>query len=146
MKAVARSYFWWPGLDKEIKDQAQSCEACRSVKTCPGTAPLHPWLWPARPWQRVHIDFAGPFMNRTFLIVIDAHSKWPEVIEMKSTTAQRTIGELRKLFAAYGLPEQVVSDNGPQFVSDDFTTFMKMNGTHQVMAQQKGSFKPSRKL
>ena len=132
MKSVARSYFWWPGLDKEIEKQAQSCEACRTVKSCPATAPLHPWLWPARPWQRVHIDFAGPFMNRTFLIVIDAHSKWPEVIEMNSTTAQQTIVELRKLFAAYGLPEQLVSENGPQFLSEDFATFVKMNGIKHI--------------
>ena len=71
-------------------------------------------------------------MNRTCLIVIDTHSKWPEVIEINSTTAQRTIVELRKLFAAYRLPEQLVSDNGPQFVSDDFTTFMKMNGIKHI--------------
>jgi len=102
----------------------------------------------------VHIDFSGPFKNRTFLIVIDANSKWPEVIEMHSTTAQKTITELRKLFAAYGLPEQLVSDNGPQFVSDEFATFMKMNGIkhircdhtiHPAMVPQRGLSKPSRK-
>ena len=71
-------------------------------------------------------------MGRTFLIVIDAHSKWPEVVEMTTTTAQRTITELRKIFAAYGLPEQLVSDNGPQFVSDDFASFMKMNGIKHI--------------
>ena len=51
---------------------------------------------------------------------------------MNSTTPQRTIVELHKLFAAYGLPEQLVSDNGPQFISDDFTTFMKMNGIKHI--------------
>ena len=108
MKSVVRSYFWWPGLDKEIEEQAQRCEACRAVKICPATAPLHPWLWPARSWQIVHIDFAGSFMNRIFLIVIDAHSKWPEIIKMNSTTAQRTIVELRKLFGAYGVARREV--------------------------------------
>ena len=82
MKSVARSYFWWPGLDKVIEEQAKSCEACQAVKSCTATAPLHPWLWPERPLQRVHIDFAGPFMNRTFLVLTDAHSKWLEVIEI----------------------------------------------------------------
>ena len=51
---------------------------------------------------------------------------------MNSTTAQRTIVELRKLFAAYGLPEQLVSDNGPQFLSNDFATFVKMNGIKHI--------------
>lgn len=55
----------------------------------------------------IHIDFAGPFLGRTFMVVVDAHSKWPEVIEMKTTTASSTIQELRTLFASYGLPEQL---------------------------------------
>ncbi|CAC5425906.1 unnamed protein product [Mytilus coruscus] len=64
-------------------------------------------------------------------IVIDAHSKWPEVIPMKSTTSTQTIRVLRTIFARAGLPEQIVSDNGPQFVSAEFQTFIKMNGiTH----------------
>jgi len=132
MKSIARSYFWWPSFDSELEEKAQSCVACQSVKNSPPSVPLHTWLWPAKPWQRVHIDFAGPFMNRTFLL-IDAHSKWPEVIEMDSTTAQKTITELCKLFAAYGPPEQIVSDNRPQlFVSDGFVTFVKMNGIKHI--------------
>ena len=95
-------------------------------------APLHPWTWPAKPWQRINIDFAGPFEGRMFLVVVDAHSRWPEVIEMKSTTATATIQELRRLFAAYGLPIQLVSDNGPQFVATEFKTFMKSNGIKHI--------------
>ena len=67
-----------------------------------------------------------------FLIAIDAHSKRPEVVEMKSTTAQRTLEELRKMFAAYGLPSQVVTDNGPQFVSEEFAAVMKQNGIKHI--------------
>ena len=44
-----------------------------------------------------------------FFVIVDAHSKWAEVIEIKSTTAAAIITELRWLFATYGLPEQVVS-------------------------------------
>ena len=132
MKSLARSYLWWPGLDKELEDCAKSCVACQAVKSAPAKAPLHPWLWPAKPWQRVHVDFAGPFLGKTFLIVVDAHSKWPEVMEMTSTTALKTIMELRKLFAAYGLPEQLVSDNGPQFVSEEFAIFLKSNGIKHI--------------
>ncbi len=67
-----------------------------------------------------------------FLIVVDTHSRWPEVIEMKSTTSTATIQELRRLFAAYGLPSQVVSDNGPQFASAEFKSFMKSNGIKHI--------------
>ena len=85
-----------------------------------------------QPWQRIHIDFAGPMNGQNFLIVVDSHSKWLEVIEMKSTTATATIKELRRLFATYGLPEHLVSDNGPQFTSADFAEFMKVNGIKHI--------------
>ena len=129
MKAVARSYMWWPGMDKELEECAKSCQSCQGIKSAPPVAPLHPWLWPDKPWQRIHLDFAGPFLGRMFLIVVDAHSKWPEVIEMTTTTTSRT---MRKIFAANGLPQQVMSDNGPQFASSEFAMFMKMNGIKHI--------------
>ena len=132
MKAVARSYMWWPGIDKEIEKCAQGCMACPSVQGAPAPAPLHPWLWPDRPWDRIHIDFTGPFLGRNFLLIVDAHSKWPEVIEMRTTSATQTIQELRQIFAAYGLPRQMVSDNGPQFCSEEFRRFAKENGIKHI--------------
>ena len=112
MKAIARSYLWWPGLDQELESLAKSCLQCSVTK---GTPQLHPWVWPEAPWQRVHIDFAGPFMHKMFLVVVDACTKWPEVVIMSDTTAEKTVDALRAIFATHGLPEQVVSDNGPQF-------------------------------
>lgn len=46
MKAVARSYFWWPDLDKEVEQLASGCITCQSVKNTPPGVPLHPWVWP----------------------------------------------------------------------------------------------------
>ena len=46
---------------------------------------MHPWEWPSKPWERLHIDFAGPLLAKSFLIVVDAYSKWAEVIEMQQT-------------------------------------------------------------
>ena len=91
MKAVARGYFWWPGLDQDIQDLGAECQTCLAVKHSPTTSVLHPWEWPPRPWQRVHIDFAGPFHSANFLVAVDAHSKWPEVEIMGSTTTAKTI-------------------------------------------------------
>ena len=52
---------------------------------------------------------------------------------MTSTTSQRIIAVLRDMFSSYGLPEEVVSDNGPPFVSHDFSNFMKMNGIKHTL-------------
>ena len=68
MKAVARSYFWYPGLDQDIELKAQSCTSCQAVKNAPPAAPLHPLLWPTKPWQRIHVDFAGPFNGKTYIL------------------------------------------------------------------------------
>ena len=89
-------------------------------------------MWPKSPWQRVHLDFAGPFQGHMFLVAVDAHSKWPEVAIMKSTTSAKTIEVLRTMFSAHGLPEQIVTDNGPQFVSEDFEAFLKQNGIKHI--------------
>ena len=51
---------------------------------------------------------------------------------MKETTASQTIARLRSLFASFGLPEQLVTDNGPQFVSEEFSHFLKSNGIKHI--------------
>ena len=63
---------------------------------------------------------------------MDAHSKWPEIIPMPTITANRTILEMRKVFATYGCPKQLVSDNGPQFCSREIGSFLKMNGVKHI--------------
>ena len=79
-------------------------------------------------WQHIHVDFASPFLGKMFLLIVDAHSKWPEVYEMPSTTSSATVRVLRYLFAAYGLPLHLVLDNGPQCTSEEVTAFLKSNG------------------
>ena len=70
-----------------------------------------------------------------FLIVIDSFSKWPEVIVMKSTTATKTNDEWCCLFSRWGIPEQIVCNNGPQFKSDEFKKILSENGiTHLTTA------------
>ncbi|XP_029965625.1 uncharacterized protein K02A2.6-like [Salarias fasciatus] len=132
MKEIARSYFWWPGLDAAIEEKAKSSSDCEKLRNQPQLAPLHPWEWPEEPWQRIHIDFAGPLENHMFLAAVDAHSKWPEVAVMKNTSSYRTIEELRSMFSRYGLPKQLVSDNGLQPVSEEFETFMEKNGIQHI--------------
>ena len=78
------------------------------------------------------MDFAGPFMGSMFLVVVDAYSKWLEVIPMTTTSAGKTIALLRQLFARYGLPQILVSDNGPQFTTKEFEECMRANGVHHM--------------
>ena len=95
---------------------------------------MHPWEYPKYAWQRLHIDYAGPFLNHSFLIIVDAYSKWPEVIPMQSTNSVSTIRALMQVFATHGLPERIVSDNGPQFASQEFKEFMDINGIRHTFS------------
>ena len=63
-----------------------------------------------------------------YLVVIDAHSKWMDVHIMHRTTSAATIMKLMEIFAAYGLPETIVSNNGPHFTSTEFENFLAGNG------------------
>lgn len=118
---------WWPTIDNQIEDDVRKCVSCALVKDLPPHIPLHPWEWPCKPWQRVHADFAGPFKSHYLLIILDAHSKWPEIFDMVSTTTEATISKYREVFAHYGILQRLVTDNGPQFTSDAFKVFMARN-------------------
>ncbi|UYV84327.1 K02A2.6-like [Cordylochernes scorpioides] len=114
IKAVARSHFWWPNLDTQIEFLVNKCRSCQQSQDGPNKGKWQPWRWSTRPCQIIHIDFANK-ENINLLIVVDSHSKWIEAIPMRETTTRKTIEQLRRLFSSYGLPEELVSDNGPQF-------------------------------
>lgn len=117
MKSLARLYVWWPNLDIDIENIVRRCQACQVQQSRPTPAVGNPLKWPRKPWQRIHVDFAGPFQGEMFLVIVDSHSKWLEVLKMQSTSAERTINALRYQLSLHGLPEELVSDNGPQFIA-----------------------------
>ena len=131
MKALRRSFLWWPGLDNAIEQLAKRCAGCQINLKSPTKSSLHPWEWPSAPWERIHIDFTGPFLGHMFLIEVDAHSKWLEVQIMKTTTASKTVDVLQQIFGRFGVPKQIVSDNGPQFTSEQFQAFVRNRRTEQ---------------
>uniref|UniRef100_A0A5S6Q0K3 RNA-directed DNA polymerase n=1 Tax=Trichuris muris TaxID=70415 RepID=A0A5S6Q0K3_TRIMR len=131
MKSMARFQVWWPGIDKEIEKHVNQCEPCQRNRQRPPEVPLIPWNVPTEPWTRIHVDIAGLFEDRYWLVVVDAHSKWLEVIPMRNTVSTCVTKRLRGLFAIFGLPKAIVSDNGPQFVSEEFEAFCDNNNiTH----------------
>ena len=140
MKELGRSYVWWPGLDKTLESLTASCSKCLEKRPMPSKAALHPWEWPKVPWHRVHVDHAGPVNGNSFLILVDAHTKWVEICKVSGTTSKETIGKLQHMFAQFGLPVSLVSDNGPCFTSAEFKEFMKNCGVkHHLIAVYKPS-------
>jgi transposase InsO family protein len=133
MKALARGSIWWPGMDRAIEKSASACLQCQQLRPEAPASPLLPWPAPAGPWQRVHVDFAGPVNGRMLLVVVDAFSKWLDVHITATTTASAAIEKLRQSFCTHGLPETLVSDNGPCFASNEFSDFCRRNGVRHVL-------------
>ncbi|XP_037927878.1 uncharacterized protein K02A2.6-like [Teleopsis dalmanni] len=111
---------------------AKSCSNCAAAAKMPTKTTLHPWPKPSDSWVWLHIDYAGPIDSYYYLVVIDAFSKWLEIIQTKSLTATQTISSLKEIFARFGLPKTIVSDNGTQFVSHQFQQFLAENGINHI--------------
>lgn len=107
-KAMCRSYFWWPGIDKDVESMIKSCKACNLLLPDPKMTELIPWKSAQAPWSRIHIDYAGPFKGFHFLVVVDSFSKWIEVGKTKHPNADFTLNTIYELFCRFGLPDEIV--------------------------------------
>ena len=125
MKGIARTHVWWPKIDEHIEHVVRNCSECQLQQPLPTAAPVHPLVWPKTPWYRLHLDYAGPFHGRMWLVLVDASSKWAEIIPVKEANSRNTILALESIFARFGLPQQIFSDNGSQFTSDEFRAFCR---------------------
>lgn len=90
MKSIARSYVYWPNIDRHIEDLVRQCNGCSSAAKAPPKALLSSWPSALKPWSRIHVDYAGPFEGRMFLVVVDSFSKWPEIRIHQQSTASAT--------------------------------------------------------
>ncbi|XP_015122073.1 uncharacterized protein K02A2.6-like [Diachasma alloeum] len=131
-KAAARSYAWWPGIDKDVETIVRNCQECMEVLSAPPKTPTQPWEAPEKPWSRIHLDFAGPIAGQSFLIVVDATTKWLEVKRVSSPNSMNIIKIQRALFATFGIRGTIVYDNGTAFMSDEIKFFYNKNGIKTV--------------
>ena len=97
MKSVAWRYVWWPTINQDIESCTRECKHSQLFKKDPANTPNHSWEKPTNPWEWLHIDFVEPFKGHMWLILVSALTKWPEVIQMSSTSSERTIEVLRSL-------------------------------------------------
>lgn len=132
MKQLSRRYVYWPSIDRDIERLVRSCEACAQIRHNPPKVTIHPWDCPKENWERVHVDYAGPFQNAYFLVCVDAKSKWIEVRMIKNApTSSSTINLLENIFSNHGYPYVLVSDNHSIFQSEEFHTYCKDRGIFQ---------------
>ena len=113
---------WWPGLSKQLEDVIQNCNVCikeRSNKV----EPLIPSVLPDRARQKISTDLFE-LNGKPYLLCTDYFLRFSEVALLsKSTTAPDVITHLKSWFARHGIPDKVVSDNGPQLQASEFAKF-----------------------
>lgn len=127
-KMLIRSHCWWPNINSAIEKFISLCEVCQTSQNFSNTSRLLSWPTPSNNFYRVQIDFFHKYEN-TFLIIVDDKSKYLDVKLMENNTnAKETILKLKEFFSVFGLPVELVSDNGPPFNSHEFVAFCQANG------------------
>ena len=129
-KDRARESVWWPGMGSTIIEMINNCAVCRkhSAKV---TEPLRPTIFPSRPWERVGSDLFY-FKGKWFLIIVDYYSRYVEYSLLNDLSSAAVVEVFKTVFARHGIPEVMVSDNGPQYVGRAFQAFVKEWGFEHV--------------
>ena len=117
----ARQVVWWPGLSKELEKTVQNCVVC-CKEQIQRAEPLKPSPLPDLPWQKVGTDLFE-WKKKMYILVVDYYSRYIEIALLNNETASEVITKMKSIFARHGIPESVVSDCGPQFMSEAFEKF-----------------------
>ena len=125
-RALARENVWWPGLSKQIAEKVGNCSVCEKERKYP-PEPLLPSELLDNPRQKVGMDLFELKVH-TYLIIIDYYSRWIEVSPLQKTTSGSIVNNCKSIFSWNGIPELVIPDNGPHFISKVFLDFSNRFG------------------
>ena len=120
----ARSAIFWPGITNDIKEIISTCPTCIAHQPSQSKEKLLSHEIPSRPWQKIATDIFT-WNNKQFLVTVDYYSRYFEIDELSSTTSNAIIKRLCHHFARHGIPQILISDNAPQYASEEFRQFSK---------------------
>lgn len=125
MRRRLRERVWWPCMDNDVGNMVQECAGCAAVSRQHPPEPMLRKEIPDRAWQEIAIDFFSAKECATFLVLVDYFSRYLKVVEMKGTTAGKTIEALEAVFNEQTYPETIRSDNGPPFAGQEFADYCR---------------------
>ncbi|CAM4619083.1 unnamed protein product [Leuciscus chuanchicus] len=134
--SLVKQRFWWPRMARDVHSFVLACSVCATGKTSnrPPDGLLQPLPIPSRPWSHIALDFVTALPpsqgNTVVLTVVDRFSKAVHFIPLpKLPSAKETaLTVVNHVFRLHGLPTDVVSDRGPQFVSKFWQEFCRLLG------------------
>jgi hypothetical protein len=136
-KSLLREKVWFP--DKLVEKKVESCCACFISTPESKREPLKMSPLPKAPWSEVSMDFAELPNSECLLIITDDYSRYPVVETVKSTSANKVIPRIDKVFSEFGIPDVVKTDNGPPFNSREFQSFAQTLDGQEQMAKSSDS-------
>jgi hypothetical protein len=137
-KQLARDLVFWPGINSQIEDIVSRCASCQTFRNYQAKEPLIPLEAPSAPWSHIAIDLFT-YDELKFVILVDYYSEWFEFEELSQTTAPKVINSVRKVFATHGIPQKVLTDNGPPFNSHTWSKFADDYGFAHITMSPKHS-------
>ena len=118
----AHQHLYWPGLDADIADYTRRCQECIH-RSQPPKEPLQAHDVPQEPWERIAMDYF--YMNgRLYILICDYFSKFPFLFQVKTTSFANLKDHLEELFSVEGIPNEIMSDNGPPFNGKEFSSYL----------------------
>jgi transposase InsO family protein len=127
-----RQFVGWPHLDMDIQKHVTNCESCNRNHASRSNWQLS--SWPECEWfyQRVFIDICY-YNNKQFLVLVDGFSNFVDVHQLSNITSKQVIAALSLTFRYFGYPEELVCDNGRQFISTEFCDFLDSQSINLVL-------------
>lgn len=127
----AKHSLYWPRMSEDISAMVAGCSACNEYPRCPNNLSLMPTPVANYPFQMIGTDLFQ-IDGRSFLLTVDYFSKWTTVDPLSGVRTRDVIDVLERVFADFGIPECVRSDNGPQHASSEFQAFLARYGVRHV--------------
>lgn len=132
--------YYWPGIPLDVDYYVKKCSICKQSKprNSPPQGLMGQFKDANRPWQMISLDLMGPFpsssnQNTMLLVICDWFTKFPILVPLRRATSRKVCDVLEKqVFLNYNVPEVVIADNGPQFISNDFKNVMSKYGIQKL--------------
>ena len=119
---MCRDILYWPGMKSSIQDLCASCGQCAQYGAQQPREPMQSVPVPQFAWQLVSQDIFH-YNSRAYLVTVDHYSDFFEVDLLPDTLAATVVAVSSVQFARHGIPETLLTDNGPQFISAEFASF-----------------------
>lgn len=129
-KSRLRELYWWPNMNSSVDEQVRSCPCCHENSR---ESPVQVPSYTNKPWHQLALDIKGPIRDSShrthfILVLIDCYTKFTVSRVVSSISSLKMTEFLKSVFSIFGHCVILTTDNGPQFISSEFTTFLRKKG------------------